>query len=65
MGKSIFLSKTLWFNGLSMLATGAGFLSGSLAAHPEIVTVLVIVQALANIVLRFVTVEPVAMKPQA
>ena len=59
MGKSIFLSKTLWFNGLSLLATGAGFLSGNLSAHPEIVTALVLIQALANIVLRLVTKEPV------
>ncbi len=59
MGKSFLASKTLWFNGLSLVATGAGFLSGNLSAHPEIVTALVIIQALANILLRMVTTQPV------
>lgn len=60
MGKSIFLSRTMWFNGLSIVATGAGFFSGSLSAYPEVVTALVIIQAIANIALRFITVEPIA-----
>lgn len=58
MGKSLWASKTLWFNGLTMLATGIGFVSTNLAAQPTIVATLVLVQALCNIVLRFMTAEP-------
>ncbi|GMU26103.1 MAG: hypothetical protein AMXMBFR16_10080 [Candidatus Uhrbacteria bacterium] len=62
MVKSFLLSKTLWVNVLSLVGTGAGFASGELAARPELVAALVIVQAVANIILRLVTKQPLGLK---
>jgi hypothetical protein len=60
MGKSKWVSKTLWVNTLVLIGTGAGWMAGSLSSYPEVVAGLVIAQALVNILLRFVTVEPIA-----
>ncbi|MFA5345369.1 MAG: hypothetical protein WC315_03765 [Candidatus Omnitrophota bacterium] len=68
MTKSIFASKTLWVNTISLVATGTGFFAGALTAHPDLVCWLVLIQAAANIVLRFMTKEPVSVvskKPQS
>lgn len=59
MGKSKWLSKTLWFNGLTLVTTSAGWLAGTLSSYPEVVAGLVLTQALVNIILRFVTKEPI------
>lgn len=57
--KSIIASKTIWVNTLILIGTGAGWMAGSLSSYPEVVAGLVIAQALVNIILRFVTTEPV------
>jgi len=59
MGKSKYLSKTIWVNTLVLIGTGAGWMAGSLSSYPELVAGLVIAQALVNILLRFVTKEPI------
>lgn len=64
MVKSFLLSKTLWVNVLSLIGTSAGFASGELAARPELVAALVILQAVANIILRLVTKQPLGLKSE-
>jgi hypothetical protein len=61
MGKSILLSKTIWVNILSLVATGTGFATGTLTQYPTLVCVLVLVQAVANLVLRLMTKESVTL----
>lgn len=63
--KSIFASKTLWVNGLTLVATGTGFFAGSLSSHPDLVCWLVLAQSVANILLRFMTKNAVAAKPSS
>lgn len=53
-------SKTMWFNIFSIVAGGAGYLSDALSSHPTFVCVLVILQAVGNLILRKMTVKPVA-----
>lgn len=69
MSKSFWTSKTLWVNGITLLATGTGFFAGALSAHPDLVCWLVLVQAVANLILRWVTKVPVTVttpvKPQS
>lgn len=60
--KSIFASKTIWLNAVTMVATGAGFFAGSLSSHPDLVCWLVLIQSLANVVLRLITNTAVAVK---
>jgi|WetSurMetagenome_2_1015567.scaffolds.fasta_scaffold09775_10 hypothetical protein len=62
MNKSIFTSKTMWVNATTLVATATGFFAGSLSSHPDLVCWLVLIQAVANIILRWLTKEPVAMK---
>lgn len=64
MTKSFLTSKTLWLNTISLIATGTGFASGALTSYPDLVCWLVLIQAAANIVLRFMTKEPVTLKVQ-
>jgi hypothetical protein len=54
--KSIFLSKTFWFN----VATAASVMSGAIPANK---TVLAVATAL-NIGIRMVTTQPVTILPQ-
>jgi hypothetical protein len=65
MIKSIFASKTLWVNGLTLVATGTGFFAGSLSSHPDLVCWLVLAQAVANILLRFMTKSAITVTPVA
>lgn len=53
-------SKTIWVNGVTLIATGTEFFAGSLTSHPDLVAWLVLVQAIANIALRFMTKTPLA-----
>lgn len=53
--KSIFASKTIWLNAVTMIATGAGFFAGSLSSHPDMVCWLVMIQSIANVILRLTT----------
>jgi len=61
MGKSFLASKTLWLNAIALIATGTGFASGTLTSYPTLVCVLVVVQSIANLVLRLMTKEPVTI----
>jgi hypothetical protein len=68
MTKSFLASKTLWVNAITFVATGTGFFAGALTSHQDLVCWLVLIQAAANIVLRFLTKETVtlaATKPQS
>jgi hypothetical protein len=60
--KSIFASKTIWLNAVTMVATGAGFFAGSLSSHPDLVCWLVLIQSLANVVLRLMTNTAIVVK---
>jgi hypothetical protein len=62
MNKSFLTSKTLWVNATTLVATATGFFAGSLSSHPDLVCWLVLVQAVANIVLRWLTKEPITLK---
>jgi hypothetical protein len=64
MTKGFLTSKTLWINTISLVATGTGFFAGALTSHPDLVCWLVLIQAAANIMLRFMTKEPVTLKAQ-
>lgn len=65
MFKSIFASKTIWFNALTLLATSFEWIAGNLSAAPQVVFYLVLFQGIANIILRLVTKIGVTIKPQA
>ncbi len=64
MSKSYLTSKTLWVNAIALVATGTGFASGTLTSYPTLVCVLVVVQSIANLILRLLTKEPVSLKAQ-
>lgn len=53
--KKWFNSKTIWFNLLSVVATSTGWFIGVLTGHPYLVVSLVLLNAIANMVLRFST----------
>jgi len=63
MFKNILASKTLWVNGVTLVATGTGFFAGALSSHPDLVCWLVLVQAVANILLRFMTKTAIVTTP--
>jgi hypothetical protein len=60
MGKSALKSKTLWVNLLVLAAGIAGYVAGHdvVADNPQIVAIAGAVVGAINIVLRFVTTEP-------
>ena len=64
--KSIFKSKTVWFNLLSFAATAITFVTEHelFVENPDVTAALVGVMALINIGLRLVTDEPVAVVPE-
>jgi hypothetical protein len=55
-------SKTMWFNVLTLVVSGATWGAGALTAHPDFVCVLVIVQAVGNLILRRFTSVPIGKK---
>ncbi len=55
-------SKTMWFNALSVIVAGASWGAGSLTSHPDLVCILVIVQAIGNLILRRFTNTAIAKK---
>lgn len=59
--KTFLASKTIWVNGLTLLATGTGFFAGSLSSYPTAVCWLVVLQSIANLILRFMTKTPVTL----
>lgn len=61
MGKGLFQSKTFWVNGLTALvALGTYVMDSQLfVQHPEVVAVAGVVIGSLNIVLRFITKEPI------
>jgi hypothetical protein len=58
--KTLWQSKTVWFNVLSLVIGGAGYGAGALSAYPEVVCALVIIQAIGNLILRRVTKTAIA-----
>ena len=61
MPKSPLKSKTMWVNSLALLAGMATYLTGAdvIKEYPTTVAVLVLLQAAANLGLRYVTKEPI------
>jgi len=60
MSKKWYTSKTLWFNGLALvviIATAFGF--ADFKAAPEVEQIGMVVITIVNLLLRFVTKEPV------
>ncbi len=55
--KSVFSSKTMWFNAVAFLLAVAAMVSGSFPLSPEYA---VFAQAVGNMVLRYVTNKPVS-----
>lgn len=63
--KSVFASKTMWVNGLALVATGTGIFAGTLSSYPTAVAWLVVIQSLANLLLRLTTKTPVTLALKA
>jgi hypothetical protein len=59
--KTVFESKTLWVNSLALVATGTGFFAGTLSSYPTTVCWLIMLQAVANLLLRLTTATPVTL----
>ncbi len=53
--KSIFASKTIWFNALALVGTSLGWIAGNLSVAPHVVFFLVLFQSIVNLVLRLTT----------
>lgn len=63
--KKWFNSKMIWFNILTLVATGTGWAIGYLTAYPKTVAALMLASAVSNILLRFLTelkIEPIKIK---
>lgn len=65
MIKNIFSSKTLWFNAVSLAATGTSIAAGTLSAYPNLTAWLVLFNAAANIILRLLTKSAVTVSAVA
>ncbi|MDE2104914.1 MAG: hypothetical protein KGL39_47190, partial [Patescibacteria group bacterium] len=61
--KAFWESKTVWINGLSMLAAIVGMFSTSNLFTPQQVGYLVLALGIINLVLRFITKEPIGVSP--
>jgi hypothetical protein len=57
--KPWYTSKTIWFNAISLVAGVSGWGAGTMTSYPEIVCVLVIIQAIGNLILRRMTSTPI------
>ena len=57
--KSIWLSKTMWFNALTVVAAALAAVIGGDLLSPEALKLVVILQSVVNIGLRLVTNEQV------
>ena len=58
--KSIFYSRTLWFNAIALIVLVAGaFGFNEFEASPDLETYALMIVAIANILLRLVTKQPV------
>ena len=60
-GKAVWQSRTIWVNGLTLLAGVLSLLSGShlVATNPALVSAFVTGAAVVNVALRFVTDQPI------
>ncbi len=59
--KPWYASKTIWANALAMIAAGATVFGLDLGLTPEVqAEILAVVMTVVNIVLRFITKDPVA-----
>jgi hypothetical protein len=61
--KSFWKSKTIWVNGLTLLAGLIAYASGSevMTDYPAVIAALVAVQGAVNVALRFVTWEKIGI----
>lgn len=60
VGKEFWKSKTFWFNVLSLLVLVAGaFGFNEFEASPEVGQIALVIVTIVNLVLRFVTKEPI------
>lgn len=59
--KSILSSRTFWVNAITVAVATAGFVAGHevMAAHPQIIAGIAVVQGALNIVLRLLTTQPI------
>lgn len=62
MGKNFLASKTLWMNAIALVAASTGTCAGAFTDHPNLVAWLVVIQSVANLVLRFLTKKPVQVR---
>lgn len=61
MGKSLYSSKTIWANLLTLVAGVVGYVVGQefIQDNASLMAILIAIQGAVNIVLRFVTTVPI------